>query len=350
MTGMYRDDEGHFAGSTEAWRHWDEDDPPVVSTSCAKCHSATGLQEFIMTGTIAEGPEPANGMLCTTCHFTGPPSLTRLGPVEFPSGAEKDLGDHSNYCMQCHQGRASKYSILEAINASDGPYSFTNIHYFPVAAVMFGTEVEGGFEYAGKTYAGRNKYPNHQGKFDTCVECHMGTKSEHKAMDYTGKMHNVHKPDPRDCVGCHGYDIAQPHPGADPDTFTFDGIRPNSIPDLNGNGDTSESIKDEIKALEEDLYAALQAYGFKVNQPVIYDSHAYPYFFNDTNGNGEIDPGEAIYPNAYMFPTAKMLKAAYNYQVSKKEPHGFIHNPFYIGQLLVDSILDLGGEDKYSWR
>jgi hypothetical protein len=38
-----------------------------------------------------------------------------------------------------------------------------------------------------------------------------------------------------------------------------------------------------------------------------------------------------------------LLKAAYNYQVSHKEPCGYIHNADYIKQLLIDSILDLGG-------
>ncbi len=345
--GLHRDDEGHFDGSTEAWRHWDEDGG--VQTSCAKCHSATGLQEFVTMGTIAEEQPLANGMLCTTCHWGGPPSLTRIASVEFPSGAVEDLGDHSNYCLECHQGRASMYSIQSKIAGSEGPYSFTNIHYFPAAAVMFGTEVKGGFEYAGKLYVGQNPFPNHLGKFDTCVECHMGSMSEHKATDFTGKMHNVHKPDPRDCVGCHGYDISQPNPGADPAKFKFSGIRPASIPDLNGNGDYTESIEHEIKGLEADLYAAIQAQGNKIGVPVGYESHSYPYWFNDLNGNGVIDPDEATYSNGYSF-TAKMLKAAYNLQMSLKEPHGFIHNPIYIGQLLVDSILDLGGENKYSWR
>ena len=46
-----------------------------------------------------------------------------------------------------------------------------------------------------------------------------------------------------------------------------------------------------------------------------------------------------------------MLKAAYNYQFSQKEPHGFIHNPIYMAQLLVDGIIDLGGDaKKFGWR
>ena len=348
MAGMHRGDEGHFDGSTEAWRHWDEDGD--VQTSCAKCHSATGLQVYVTEGEIAEAQPLANGMLCTTCHFTGPPSMTRIDEVDFPSGASVTLGDNSNYCLQCHQGRGSKFTISAKIAGGDPPYSFSNIHYYAAGASLFGQEVQGGFEYGGKTYVGRNLYANHQGSFDTCVECHMGTKSEHKELDYTGKMHNVLKPDPRDCVYCHGYDIAQPHPGADPDKFEFHGIRPASIPDLDGDGIVSESIQQEIYDLEDALYAALQAEGFKIGVPIVYDSHAYPYFFNDTNGNGVPDPEEATRSNGYSF-TGKMLKAAYNFQFSKKEPGAFIHNPIYMAQLLVDGIIDLGGDaSKYSWR
>ncbi|MGB2908195.1 MAG: hypothetical protein WBB73_13925 [Candidatus Aminicenantaceae bacterium] len=347
MAGMHRDDEGHFDGSTEAWRHWDGDEG--VQTSCAKCHSATGLQEFVQTGAIAEAPPLANGMLCTTCHFSGPPSLTRIEEVTFPSGAIVTLGDNSNYCLECHQGRGSKYTILNKVNGGDPPYSFSNIHYYPAGASLFGTEVEGGFEYGGKTYVGRNLYPNHMGKFDTCVECHMGSMSENKPFDYTGEMHSVHTPDPRDCVYCHGYDISQPNPGADPDKFTFHGIRPASIPDLNANGDITESIQDEIFGLEEDLYAQMQAYGNKIGAPIAYDTHSYPYFFNDLNGNSIVDPEEAERTNGYLF-NAKMLKAGYNYQFSKKEPGAFIHNPIYMGQLLSDSIKDLGGTKNYFWR
>lgn len=346
MDGIHRGDEGHFDGSTEAWRHWDEDGE--VSTSCAKCHSATGLQVYLETGEIAEAQHTANGMLCTTCHFTGPPSLSSSarGAVTFPSGEVEDMGDSSNICLNCHQGRASKYTVDSTV-AKEGPYTFINIHYYPTAAVLFGTEVKGGYEYEGMTYAGQKQYANHMGRFDTCVECHMGTKSDNRPFS----NHNVYKPNQADCVFCHGQDVSQPNPGSDPTKFKFSGIRPASTPDYDGDGITTESIANEIKGLEMALYAQIQNYAANIiGSPVIYDSHAYPYFFYDLNGNGAVDPGEGIYPNQYKSFDAKLLKAAYNYQVSKKEPHGYIHNSRYVAQLLVDSILDLGGTNIYTWR
>ena len=162
--------------------------------------------------------------------------------------------------------------------------------------------------------------------------------------------HNVMTPNPADCVLCHGEDISQPKPGANPNNFKFSGIRPGTVPDYDGDGNKSEALKYEIIGLEETLYARMQAHAKNIGKPLIYDSHAYPYFFNDSNGNGQIDPGEAIYPNAYRF-TAKLLKAAYNYQLSRKEPAGYIHNSRYVAQLLVDSIENLGGDvSPYVWR
>jgi hypothetical protein len=349
MDGMHRTDEGHFDGSGEAFRHWDEDGE--VSGSCAKCHSAVGLADLLELGENIPA-EISNGMLCTTCH-TSPPHVRQFGLVEFPSGESEDMGDSSNLCLNCHQGRASKKTVDQRIAATPGgPYSFINIHYYPTAAILFGSEVHGGYEFKGKSYTGQRLWPNHNGRFDTCVECHMGTKSENKRFDYTGEMHNVHKPSQEDCVYCHGQDISQPNPGADPKKFKFSGIRPASTPDYNGNGDRSESVESEIKGLEDALYAQIQLYAATViGIPIIYDSHAYPYFFVDPNGNGEVDPGEAIYPNKYDFFNAKLLRAAYNFQVSKKEPHGFIHNSKYIAQLLVDSIGHIGGDvSAYKWR
>ena len=338
MGNIHRDDEGHFDGSSEAWRHWDTEGE--VPSSCARCHSSKGIATFLSTGANT-AEETTNGMLCTTCH-TSPPSVRQVSSVKFPSNVTVNIGDVSNLCMICHQGRASKNSIDSAIAASGGPYSFTNIHYFPAAAVLFGGDVHGGYEYTGKTYAGRQEFPNHNGKFVTCVQCHMGVEGK--------KGHNVAEPQKENCVLCHGQDIAQPIPGSDPENFSFDGIRPGSIPDYDADGDITESLKDEIKGLEAALYLHLQAYGQSIGKPMVYDANTYPYWFKDTNGNGIGDPSELVSSNGYKFD-AKGLKAAYNYHMSIKEPHGYIHNALYIAQLMVDGIQDLGGSvAAYTWR
>ena len=343
---LRRIDEGHFDGSAEAWRHWDADGE--VSSSCAKCHSAEGLPYFIENGTNVAA-HISNGLLCTTCH-TSPPHVRFSGPVTFPSGAVKDLGDSSNLCLNCHQGRASKGSVDRSISGGPGPYGFTNIHYYPAAASYFGSETQGGYEFSGKSYNGRNTYTNHGGILNTCVECHFGTRSFNRKQDDSDDMFHHAAPSKEDCVLCHGQDIAQPHPGSDPKLFEFEGIRPAQTPDYDADGNTRESLEDEIDGLETALFAQIQAYANSINAPVAYDSHAYPYFFKDLNGNGVADPNEATYANGYRF-AAPLLRAAYNYQFSLKEPCGYIHNPLYIAQLLVDSIEHLGGDiAKYTWR
>ena len=60
--------------------------------------------------------------------------------------------------------------------------------------------------------------------------------------------------------------------------------------------------------------------------------------------NGSLDADEATSANGYKSFDAKLLKAAYNYQFSIKEPCGYIHNADYMAQLAIDSIGDLGGD------
>ena len=341
-----RTDEGHFDGSAMAFRDWDADG--AVPMTCAKCHSAEGLPYLLQNGEIDKDMPIANGFLCSTCH-TSPPSTRDAGPVTFPSGAVKDLGDASNLCLNCHQGRASKKSVDRSIASGSAPYRFTNIHYFPAAASYFGHEVQGGYEFEGKTYAGRNPYSSHLGIYTNCIECHFSTKSFNRKQDDSDNLFHNTAPSKEDCVGCHVNDVAQPHPG-DASQFEFEGIRPANIPDYDADGNTGESLEAELDGLEEALYAHLQAYGNSVGLPIAYDEHAYPYFFNDLNGNGVVDPDEANRDNAYLFD-APTLRAGYNFQFSKKEPCGYIHNAVYLAQVLVDSIEHLGGSIKpYTWR
>jgi hypothetical protein len=319
-----------------------------VPETCAKCHSAEGLPYLLQNGEIDKAMPIANGFLCTTCHTT-PPHTHPAGPVTFPSGAVKDLGDASNLCINCHQGRASKKTVDRSISGGPAPYRFTNIHYFAAAASYFGHETLGGYEYDGKTYAGRNPYNSHLGLFTDCAECHFGTKSPNRKLDSSDDLFHLASPTKADCAACHGNDISQPHPG-DPSRFEFSGIRPAHIPDYDADGDTSESLQAELDGLEDALLARLQVYADSIGLPIAYNEDSYPYFFNDLNGNGLVDPEETDPANAYPFD-AVSLKAAYNLQFSKKEPCGYIHNAVYFAQLLVDSIENVGGDvARFSWR
>ena len=112
--------------------------------------------------------------------------------------------------------------------------------------------------------------------------------------------------------------------------------------DYDGDGVIDEPIGDEIATMQENLVKNIQAYATEVAGAGIgYDVAAYPYWFTDTNADGKITEDEAVFPNAYKTWTPRLLKAAYNYQVSVKDPGAYAHNGKYILELLYDSIADL---------
>ncbi|MBN2115346.1 MAG: hypothetical protein JW730_02175 [Anaerolineales bacterium] len=322
VTNFVRNDAGHFAGNTEAFRHWDAEGE--VPGSCAKCHSATGLPQFLKEGATISN-ETANGFLCSTCHDEANwPNRYEVASATFPSGATISFGgrdaegnfvpNDGNLCLECHQGRSSKPTVDRAIASSgaaddDAPaaegkrLSFSNVHYFAAGATLFGADAQGAYMYDGKEYAGY--YEQHP--LNKCQDCH-----------------DVHalEPNVEACAGCHpGVEVEQ--------------IRMNA-PDYDGDGDTTEGVKGELDGLAEALLAEIQAYAEAQGAAITYDSHTYPYFL-DANGKG------------YAAWTPRLLKAAYNYQYYQKDPGAFVHNPAFVAQFLIDSIEDLGGDvSKYT--
>jgi len=284
-----RIDHGHFAGSEEAFRHWDEDGE--VSGSCSKCHSAAGLPLFIEQGVTINQPT-ANGLNCATCH-DDLSTFTRYQTedVTFPSGATVTLDDpDANLCMNCHQGRSS------------GSTGFINVHYFAAGASLFGSEAGGAYEYDGNDYAGRFE---HVGNFDVCIECHdthaLEVKYEacgncHEGVESEEDLHNIRVSDA----------------------------------DFDGDGDAAEGMAGEVETMNEALLVAMDAYAAATEgvDPIVYDSHSYPYFFNDAE-------------ERYATWTPNLLRAA---QYAQKDPGGFAHNGQYILQALYDSIAAVGGD------
>jgi hypothetical protein len=319
MTGMRRIDAGHFAGSTEAFRHWDAEGM-VVPGTCAKCHSGGGLPQFLANGTnIAVGA--SNGFLCESCHTnTQDYARYEVNEVVFPSGARLSFGEgvDSNLCIQCHQGRESTVSVDRAItNAKVGDdeasesLRFRNIHYFAAGATLFGNDAKGAYQYANQQYVGRFLHGDIGPQ--VCADCH--------------EAHNL-EVEFESCTQCHR-GVEEPQ-----------AIRMDET-DYDGDGDVAEGIAGEIATLQEALYARLVAYSTEeLGTAIRYDAHAYPYFFADTNGNGEADEGEG----GYAGWSPRLLRAAYNYQYSQKDPGAFAHNAKYVLQALYDSLQDLGGD------
>ena len=314
LSTAHRNDAGHFAASQEAFRHWDEEG--AVPSSCAKCHSAEGLPQFLAEGVNTSQPA-ASGFYCETCHNTAEwPARYVVETVTFPSGAKLGFVEKpdANLCLNCHQGRESTVSVNKTIGTVGADevsdtLRFRNVHYFAAGATLFGTDAKGVYEYDGQTYVGQFM---HVDGFSTCVDCHdshgLGVKTA-------------------TCKGCHTTDDVEV-------------IRMSHKEDYDGDGDVAEGIYGEITTMADSLYAALVATATDGGNPIVYSSSAYPYFFADANGNGAIDEGEA----AYATWTPRLLKAAYNYQYVQKDPGAFAHNGVYMIQVLYDAINDVGGD------
>lgn len=331
---------GHNDAAGEPFRHWDEEDPAEVPTSCAKCHTSDGYQDFLgvdgsEAGKVDAAVPAANaqGVQCVACHNAGTISKTT---VTFPSGVTITAGDDVR-CMECHQGRESKVSVdaqierfaitdMDAVVApikddqgNDVRFGFRNVHYYAAAATLYGGMVQGGYQYEGLVYDSKN---DHVEGYDSCTGCHNPHTLEVKVEQ---------------CALCHE------------NVSTVEDLKNvrmvSSAKDYDGDGDMTEGMYYEIEGLQTALYAEIQKYAAdKAGAAILYDSAAYPYWFADTNGNSTADEGEVAFPNSYKNWTARLLKAAYNYQVSLKDPGAFAHGNKYIVQLLHDSIADLGGD------
>lgn len=317
---------GHNNVTGEQFRHWDDAaaNPDGVPTSCAKCHTSDGFVDFATNGKVTNPVPAANaqGITCVACHNEAAEALTS---VKFPSGKIVETTEEGEgLCMQCHQGRESKVSVdaqiakfklTEDVDVVATPlvsgtvttnFGFRNVHYFAAGGTLYGSQAQMGYEYDGKEYDPKFR---HVDGVDTCVACHDQHATEVR----------IEK-----CAECHeGVATVE----------DLQNVRMNgSLVDYNGNGDTSEGIAKEIAGLQETLLASITAYASEVGQkPIKYDGATYPYFLGEDG-------------KAYTAWTARLLKAAYNYQVSAKDPGAFAHNSKYIIELLYDSIEDLNAK------
>lgn len=317
----------HARKDSEAFRHWDKDGK--VPKACAACHSSGGYLDYLgadgSTPNKVDTAHPTDTVIsCTTCHNDASQNMRH---VPFPSGAMVQNAGSSMRCMVCHQGRQSGPGVHKAHAGLDpdvvsDKVKFQNVHYRAAAATAYGTLVKGGYEYAGLSYVGEYR---HVAGLQACTECH-----DPHTTQVQGDT----------CAVCH----------TDAKGGQLSNIRMFKV-DYDGDGNANEGLAHEIETLHGALYAQIQAYAKKkAGAAIAYDSHAYPYFFTDLNGNGKADKDEAAYKNQYKTWTPRLAKAAYNYQFVAKDPGGYAHNGNYIVQLLHDSIADLGGDTSKMTR
>ena len=251
---------GHGDESSEAFRHWDEDDPAVVSTSCAKCHGTDGFEEFIATGSVTTEFASANnvGVECTVCHSNASTGAMRgITSVTFPSGIFIDNIGNEAICMQCHQGRESTVRIESDIAAAaadaagtfdddtiSSKLRFRNVHYAQAGASIMGTVVKGGAEYPGKTYDAQFA---HVDGYNSCATCHD---------PHTLKVRLDH------CATCHTDPANTSYWGGIADTKNIRFFASYKT-DYDGDGNTTEGLYYEIDTLKHILCKVSQHSRFR---------------------------------------------------------------------------------------
>jgi hypothetical protein len=312
---------GHSEFTAEPFTHWDEEVPPEVPANCAKCHSAYGYLDYLgQDGTTVNVVDSAakigSVVNCYTCHN---PAAQEKDTAIFPSGVEVSVPNQSANCVECHQAMRSGLDVDDATaglpedEVSD-QLSFINVHYKIGGAVRYGADVLVGYEYPGQSYAG---FFEHADDYQQCTDCHDPHSTQIE---------------PQECAVCHS-EVSQ-------FTDVYD-IRMES-PDYDGDGDTSEGISGEVYTTHDLLYTAIQQYASEVlDAPILYSSTTYPYWFMDTDGDGEGSEDELTYGNSFASWSPRLLKAAYNYHLVVKDPGGFMHNASYLIQIMHDSIADL---------
>ncbi|MGD8632130.1 MAG: hypothetical protein PVF85_01075 [Anaerolineales bacterium] len=322
LAGGGRTDLAHFAGSSPAFRHWDTPPGAQIPEECGQCHSAAAIPQLISDGELAS-QAPSNGLYCSTCHRDVQDwSVYNVTPkvLSLISGLEL-RNEEFDICVTCHLANRSA-AELQSVVANLNPditnrrIEMLDMHFTPAGSTVLGSLAGYGFEYPGKTYAGRF---DHVESYDTCSECH---DAHSLVVDSQG------------CPQCH---LAITDSG-DLNKLRF------SLVDFDGDNDTSEGFAGEIATMLDKLYARIQDYATdELEAPIIYDDRSYPYFFNDSNGDGKANPDEVEDANRFVSWSPRLLKAAYNYRYAAMDPGAFAHNGIYVLQLLYDSIEDLGG-------
>jgi hypothetical protein len=312
----------HADASSESFTHWNEDEPPLVPSGCAKCHSTYGYLDYLgedgsAVGSVEADVPVGSVVSCRTCHSEAAYAMTS---VVFPSGDEIASLGHEAICMQCHQGRRSTLDVERAIAGLDPDtvsedLGFINVHYAIAAATQMGGAAQGAYQYPGQAYAGRFE---HVDQMDTCIECH----DPHRASV-----------DPQSCSPCHLSVV---------DDRDLRGIRTADV-DYDGDGEDREGIAGEVEGLQQALYEAIQAYAAqRAGVPIVYGPGAFPYWFIDSNANGEADAQELAFPNQYASWTPRLVRTTYTYYFVTEDGGAYTHNPRYVLQVLYDGLTDLG--------
>ncbi len=265
------------------------------NAACVTCHTAEGYVAFLAGLAPAPHPIPPtekNFLGCTACHDSLAPAsklhVRQIDNATFPSGLSVTEGGNSRVCFKCHGGRNSKASV-DAATPSGGIYNFGDVdpHFLPAAAILFGPQAQGGYEYAGKFYSSQLHAAS-----PSCTGCHMsaGPSGNRNLGGHSLAMRDGAALNTTECSQCHGA------------VASFDVL---------GN-DRQGTINSLLSLLE----SALAGKGVVKSDPFVF-----PFFSHITS--------------------AAQLRAAYNFRFVSGDPGAYVHHWLYAAQLLYDSLDDL---------
>lgn len=306
------------------WVHynWDQTTGTGNRASCQRCHTATGIANYLtdpttydpanndfshLSGWTAATGSPQNEMLyCWGCHSDNTGSLRNPGAITADyTGASFTYPDasSSNVCLACHIGRESGGTIAaRAANpATDwANQSFVNSHYLTAGGSVFSAS---GYHYTGRDYQTptnlHSTLGTAAGEGGPCVLCHMSSAGPGES---------------------HSFAVVT----RDATTDLVTSINPTFCTTCHIGGTSLDLSPASINATVEGYDAALAALKAQlaVNGFVFQDAH--PYFAARNWGSASSGPNN--------------MGAAFNFNMLKHEPGGYAHNPRYAGRLIWDSI------------
>jgi len=341
--------------------------------SCQKCHTATGLSNYLsnpakydyknnnfghLAGWVgasagkATTPSAQQEVLyCWGCHsYAGVGTLRKPGAItadyKFQGAAAKfpDM-EGSNICLVCHSGRESGESLNSVANFANA--SFVNSHYLAVGGLMFvksgftgfidantplGTSTygksmtsteDGGAVSSTHRKLGTKAINNDShnpaafvpGKFDSngpCVTCHMqGTGQSTRKSSHTWEIN--WEAFNEVCLKCHDEEGGVPLGPTNYKTLFIE--------------EQAEFFKTALELAFEELKQNYQI-EFRPAHPYFYDLNAGATAVKDWTRSGRLSQADA----------KKLMGACFNLNLLEHEPAAYVHARTYVRRLLYDTI------------